>query len=94
MCTSRWSSSPWRREGAERRGFLPQAEISLGGLPFDHVGQYLKGYRLHLSYCVFFGGAIGHYPGKVWYGSQDSTVLLPFQFDADRLDLNHGCVLL
>ena len=55
----------------------------------DHVSQYLKGYRLHLSHRLFFGGGIGHHSWKVRHGSQDSTVLLPFQFDADWLNLNH-----
>lgn len=56
----------------------------------DHVRQYLKGYRFHLSHRFFLAGSIGHYPWKVRRGSQDSSILLPFQFDADRLNFNHG----
>jgi hypothetical protein len=55
----------------------------------DHVSQYLKGYRLHLSHGLFLTGRIGHHPWKVRNGSQDSTILFPFQFDADWLNFNH-----
>src|ERR1035437_3903940 len=60
---------------------------------FDHVSQYLKGNRLHLAHGLFFAGAVGHYAGKVRHRSEDSTILLPIQFNADWLNFNHGYAL-
>jgi hypothetical protein len=60
----------------------------------DHVRQYLKSYRFHLAHGLFLARAIGHYPWKVRHGSQYSTVLLSFEFDADWLNLDHGQTIL
>src|ERR1035437_6090084 len=55
----------------------------------DHVGQYLKGYRLDLSDGLVFRAAVSHYARQVRNRSQDSTVIPAFDFDSDWLDLHH-----
>lgn len=78
------SSRATRSRGEEHfqrlRNFLPA---------LDHISQYLKRDRLHLAHGFLFAGSVRHRTRKIRYGSQDSTILLPFQFYSNWLNLNH-----
>src|SRR5271165_992378 len=56
---------------------------------FDHVRQYLQGYRLDFSNGISFGDAICHNARKRRNRSQDPPVILSLDFNADRLNLYH-----
>jgi hypothetical protein len=53
---------------------------------FNHVGQYLQGYRFDLPNGFFFNAAIGHDAGKSGYGSEYPSVIFELNLQAKRLD--------